>query len=158
MALFRKIKKYLYRKIVTEHDVMEFAKEFSYAQSELSLLIKDDLNLHNLTSQIRGEVVNHLNELIPSAKSTFFTDKNSNVSDLMCIRCFATRTDGYLVYGCQIWVRLKGVWKYYNYGTDKWLDCLTFPPDDFSVTCCGCCGDVNTFCTFQELHDYYFVY
>lgn len=156
MTLFREIGQYLCRKLVIEHDVKEFAKEFSYAQSELSILIKDDINLQNIVTQIYKEASLRLFEIIPNVNH--LVPNPSACPDLICLRCFTTRDDDYLVYGCQTWVKHKGIWRYYNYATDKWIKFSTFPPEDFKVTCCGCCGDVNTFYNFQVIRDYYFVY
>lgn len=158
MVTFRKVKDWLFRKIVIEHDAKEFAKEFSFAQSELLLFIKDDVSLCNLTTKIYREIHSRLFEIIPSADPIAVYHVSETSKNVMCIRCFATRSDGYLVYGARVWLRTKGTWRYYNFGNNKWIPVEIFPDKKFKISCCGCCGDVNTFNHFDVEKDYYFVY
>ena len=158
MVTFRKVKNWLFRKIVIEHDAKEFAKEFTFARSELLFFVKDDFNLRSLNDKIYSEVSKSLFEIIPSTNSIATKHAFETSNDIMCIRCFSTRSKGYLVYGSNIWLRIKGKWMSYNFGASKWIHSESFPENDFEVTCCGCFGDVNTFHHFEEVNDYYFVY
>lgn len=154
--LFRKIKNYHDRKIV-KTAVKDFAKKHTYASSTLDLFIKDDITTKSVVERLYEEVGREFINTIPSL-SLITAELLSFSNNAVCIRCYATESDGYFVHGVQIWIKHGKNWKAYNYSKDMFVTCKDISVENFKVTCCGCCGDVNTFYHFQEIVDHYFVY
>lgn len=155
--LFRKLKEYLYRKRVTRK-ALDFAKEHTYASSTLSFFINEErANIKNITNILFEDARKELFTVFPDAKpiAARLVPVNHNV---ICIRCFSTDSEGYFLHGVRIYVKHHSKWKTYNYSSDFFDSCKSFSADDFTVTMCGSCGDVNTFRHMQKLQDYYFVY
>ena len=78
---------------------------------------------------------------------------------MICLVCYATLNDGYYLFGCSGWIKVRGKWRTY-YPSGVYQSKKDSPKEGLQVRYCGCCGDVNTwYCKDgDEVSEYFYVY